>query len=567
MSSIIASVAFKSIFSEAVEYLKRKIPSLKITKANINEAYLKSSNVENVKTIWQVDKNINLNEFYYPSKIFVSGSKVLVDSLSSFPPNGKVVIQGIAGQGKSILLRYLVGKELKYGNKIPLFIELRKISDKKTLEKLILESVSELGIDVGDSQLNYIFKSNKFSLILDAFDEIPEKEVKAAVTYLEFLCSKYFSQQIIVSSRPNSDIQMITYFDVYNLAPLGPRDFTPILTKFFDNQENIIDDIILSINNNTSNMEQLLTTPLLLTLLTITYKSYNRIPLQLHEFYENLFHLLVSRHDSTKPGFRRKYKSELNERELEDLFCAFSFYCMKMGKVSLTSREANNAVSDAIHITNIKGVYESDFLNDCIRNTSLILKEGLEYHFIHKSIREYHAASYIKFSPTELKEKFYSNALRHSSKYYNELQFLSVIDEHSYNQLFLLPLYRMIFSKFSFDSKSNKIDKASFDNIQLEADKDYGNLVSVNFGDLHEIDISYFGVNTAIFEVIVNNYVEIDFKQKAENYKLKDVDLSNRIRNKIEKVIITWCVENFDKYILICESVRNRENIIEQIDF
>ena len=115
MNSIFASIAFNSIFSEAVEYLKRKIPSLKIAKANINDAYLKASNVENVKTIWQVDKNINLNDFYYPSKILVSGNKVLVDSLTSFPPNGKVVIQGIAGQGKSILLRYLVGKELKHG--------------------------------------------------------------------------------------------------------------------------------------------------------------------------------------------------------------------------------------------------------------------------------------------------------------------------------------------------------------------------------------------------------------------------------------------------------------------
>ncbi len=567
MDSIIISVAFKAIFSEATEYLKSKIPTLKIAKSNISDVYLKASNVENVKTIWQVDKNINLNEFYYPSKILVSGNKVLVDSLNSFPPNGKVIIQGIAGQGKSILLRYLAGKELKDGNKIPLFIELRKVSNKLTLERLILESISELGIDIDASQLSYIFKSNKFSLILDAFDEIPEKEIKATITYLEYLCSKYFSQQVIISSRPNSDIQMVTYFNVYNLAPLGPKDFTPILTKFFDNQKSIIDEIILSINKNTSNIEELLTTPLLLTLLTITYKSYNRIPMQLHEFYENLFHLLVSRHDATKPGFRREYKSELNEREIEDLFCAFSFYCMKMGKVSLTSKEANNAVLDAISITNITSVDGSDFLNDCVSNTSLILKEGLSYHFIHKSIREYHAASYIKYSPTELKEKFYSSAVWNSSKYYNELQFLSVIDQHSYNQLFLLPLYRIIFSKFNFDCNTNKIDKSSFDNIEIEADEDYGNLVSVNFGDLHEIDISYFGVNTAIFEVIVNNFGEIDFKQKASKYVLKDVDLSSSIRDKIEKEIVTWCIENHKKYIQLCKSVRNKESIIEQIDF
>lgn len=567
MSNILTSVIFKKLYNEAITYLKKNtIPTLKIKLKSIDNIYLKASNVENIKTIWQVDKKINLNDFYYPSKILVEMREISIESLSDFPSNGKIVIQGTAGQGKSIFLRYLVGKELKEGGTIPLFIELRKISEKNSLEVLIKESIIELGIDISSSQVKFIFESRKFSLILDAFDEIQESEIKNTITYIESLCSKYHHQKMIISSRPHSDIQMVTYFEVYDLVELNPSDFQPIISKFFGNEKAVVDDIILSINKNSTNIKNLLTTPLLLTLLAITYKSYNRIPQQLHEFYENLFYLLINRHDSTKPGFRREYKSNLNEREIENVFCAFSFYCMKEGKDSLNKRDAIEMVSNAMKLLNIENPNESDFLSDCIKNTCLIVKEGFDYHFIHKSIREYHAASYIKYSSYELKEKFYSAAILNSSRYSNELLFLKVLDEHLYNKLFLLPLYFKIFSMFDFNNKTKKINKKIFDNIEIVADG-YGNVTSVSFEGTYSIDTSYFGLNEKIFNIIISNFHNINFKKKSTSYKLKDVDISNFVRNEIEKSIVKWCNDNYINYSNLSTIVINQSEIIEKMDF
>lgn len=567
MGSIIASVAFKKTFKEVVRYLKEKaIPSLKIELADVNNSYLKASNVENVKTIWQVDKKVNLNEFYYPSSIFVDANKILVESLEALPSNGKIVIQGIAGQGKSIFLRYLVGKELKEGKKIPLFVELRKISSKISLKKLIRDSVREVGIDIDISHLGYVYKSNKFTIILDAFDEIPESELKRTLTYLESLCAKFYNQQIIISARPYSDIQMVPYFNVYDLAPLKPKDFKPILLNFFDGNVDTVDKIISSINKNSANIEQLLTTPLLLTLLSVTYKSYNKVPSQLHEFYENLFHLLVNRHDSTKPGFRREYKSKLNERELEELFCAFSFFCMKGGQDSFKKREAIQIVNMAMKLANIKSASENDFLRDCVKNTCLIVEEGFYYHFIHKSIREYHAASYIKYSSSDLKEKFYSAAVLNSAKYNNELYFLSIIDKYLYNKFFLLPLYRKIFSLFSYDEKTKEIDISCFNNIEISADE-YGNVNSVDFDGIHDVDTSYFTVNKQIYDIILSNFHNIDFRITASSYRLKDIDISSYVRDEIKKAMVKWCSNTYEIYKNLCLEVDNEKRIIEELKF
>ena len=107
------STLFKKLI-EDIYQLARKKASLakKLKNLNPNQAYLTASNVEKVKTIWQIDKEVCLREFYYPTKIEVDREIILLESLAELPANGKMVVQGTAGQGKSILLRYLTGTEL-----------------------------------------------------------------------------------------------------------------------------------------------------------------------------------------------------------------------------------------------------------------------------------------------------------------------------------------------------------------------------------------------------------------------------------------------------------------------
>ena len=94
-SQVIATELFKLSLNECISHLKKKKPNIKdFNQSDINNAYIKARNIEMVKTIWQIDRSVNLNEFYYPSKIRVESKKIPVESLASFPENSKVVIQG-----------------------------------------------------------------------------------------------------------------------------------------------------------------------------------------------------------------------------------------------------------------------------------------------------------------------------------------------------------------------------------------------------------------------------------------------------------------------------------------
>lgn len=438
VATAVTAEGFKLALSELIGFLKNKSSKYVNLKLEPNKVYSKAISVENVKTIWQVDRAVNLNDFYYPSKIELDSKKVIITGLNDFPPSCRIVVQGTAGQGKSIFLRYLTGQELRSGKRIPIFVELRKISKKNTLQSLMIDSLNDIGISADSTTLDYILESGQFSILLDAFDEIPEEQIKETLTYLDLISVRFQSLQIVVSSRPKAEIQKSPAFDVYSLCKTAPSDFRPILEKFFDDPATV-DEVVSSIHKSAKSIADIITTPLLLTLLTITYKGYNKIPETPHEFYEKLFPLLVHRHDSTKPGFIREYRSQLNEHQLEKIFHAFCFYCSISDLVSLTRTEAFEQTIKAQKITKIKASSPVDFMTDCVRNTCLVVEEGYDFHFIHKSIREYHAAKFISDRGTSIKKKFYAEASNNHHKYTEELKYLSEIDSDDYNEFFFAP--------------------------------------------------------------------------------------------------------------------------------
>ena len=561
--------------TDAYNFFKSKSSKFaKIRGFDVEEVYLKASQVENVKTIWQVDKSVNLKEFYYPSRLKLNSNTLSdLNSLSDLPENGKIVIQGTAGQGKSILARFLTGKALREGVIIPLFIELRKITERASLETLIHNAILNIGITIDKQDIYLVFESNKFTLILDAFDEIPELCVKDTLNYIENLSSLYHSQQLIITSRPNSEIQKVNCFEVYNLAILEASDFKAMLSKLFDEQGSV-EIILKSIHDSSSRIEQLLTTPLLLTLLAITYKSYNKIPTQLHEFYENLFHLLVNRHDATKPGYNREYKSGLNEKELEELFKAFCFYATLKGQTSLTKSEVFEVFKKAKDISGLPDVNDLDFITDCKNNTCLILEEGFQYHFLHKSIMEFHAASYISSSPQKLKEKFYYMVRGGQHQFWVELNFLKVLDEYNYNSLFLIPEYESQFEKLGVGSGDvstltlqNLLNTSTF---EISSKVTSGRKVSTfTFGDTQIPSVFQYLVFNKVANKIIKHLRDFETSEliKDQNYPMLDMIEKIGMTEELLAVAEAGLKEDFKVYNKAKDYLKSKELLINAIDF
>jgi hypothetical protein len=78
-------------------------------------------------------------------------------------------------------------------------------------------------------------------------------------------------------------------------------------------------------------------------------------------------------------------------------------------------------------------------IEDIVKITCLVLEEGEECKFIHKSVQEYYSACFIKGQPDESVKRFYDHSLSKWTSWSQELDFLSMIDKYRFLKWFFIP--------------------------------------------------------------------------------------------------------------------------------
>lgn len=504
---------------------------------HINTLYEKIRSIQKVKTIWQIDREVNLMRFYYPSKLIIGTidpdrdnrfeetiETKLIDQIDQIPGKSNAILQGTAGQGKSIFLRYLCSQELRRGSKIPIFFELRKIQKEKTLKHHLFEILDAWGFEINEELFDFFAGTGKFIFLLDGFDEIEPSLVKDIITELELISEKYANLQIIITSRPDSGIERSTFFRVYHLAPLTERDHEGILNKLLDGDDKQAQTILDALKDSSTEIKQLLTTPLLMTLLVISYKAEQKIPEQFSDFYEHLFQTLLSRHDKSKPGYIRPKKSSLNERKMQEFFEAFCFLASKKAITTMSYDEIHSLAEDAVKLSTIKCDANS-FIEDVSKIACLVVKEGWNFHFIHKSVREYHAAIFIARRPDDFAKSFYNAMLQGKWDIWRqELFFLSQVDKYRFSKYFAIPHIEITFDAILTDDSDNYkalgislFDKVTNDNLMRFTDNPVSleSMTQLTGNDFfNHID----NFETALFRLMVNHENRFGIN-KTEFYK------------------------------------------------
>lgn len=414
---------------------------------------------DKIKTIWQKNKEVRLSRIYYPSHVsFPEGVTKQINSLSHLPRSGNLVIQGTVGQGKSVFLRHLCIQELRQAGsgRIPIFIEFRLIDAKDGLPGAIVRSFDALGFKVSDELLDFYASSGSIVLLLDAFDELADDLVSTVFRDMEILATKYPSLQMIVTSRPNRAIQNSGLFSVISLAPLSPKDFDPFLEKInVDAAQR--QQLIVAINQSSSGVSGLLTTPLMLTLVVMLYAAEKSIPSELPDFFEALFQTVFTAHDKQKPGLVRLHKTGLSERKLQKLFEAFCFMGMQQGCVrSFGLEQYNKAFELALKYSDGQCASD-DFRNDITQVACLMQEEGFDITFVHQSIQEYYAAAFIRHCHDDAAEKFYTTIVS-GMEYHRWAQvvvFLKQIDAYRWAKFFRVPVIDTVLSYLCVDAMSD----------------------------------------------------------------------------------------------------------------
>ncbi len=433
--------AFSKFVTEAFSKVKSTAQFAVRNRANeriISKFYSQVSKVRLVKTLWQIDKPVDIGTFYCESHVNIRETRKKVGSMADLEGLGNLLIEGIAGQGKSIFLRYLCGVELVRGEYIPILIELRRLRGKSNLQNHVLLAMAEYGLKLTAEEFQELASSGRILLLLDAFDEVAEEDKPHVVDQIEHLVKTHEGLRLIVSSRPNNGLEVSPVFQVVKLSDLERDEYKAVIFKLLEDQK-IAGELIKQVQAHHGDVKELLKTPLLVTLLVINYKSFQEVPAQLSGFYDSLFKLLLQRHDGTKPGYRRQRLCALNDTEYRLAFEAFCYLAKQHRGVSYNHQQVYSTAKDALGVITAKDDAEK-YLSDIVKITCLIVKDGEEYRFIHKSVQEYYGACFIKSRPDILAEKIYPRLFNSvGADWRQELNFLSEIDAYRFRKFGLAP--------------------------------------------------------------------------------------------------------------------------------
>lgn len=424
-----------SLFQQAKTIVSKNIAEMSAAKLSHGLTH-RAQDISQVKTLLCLEQPVLITDFYSPQHIIdPSGERRALQSPDSIKEFRRLVVAGVAGQGKSILFRYLALHDLA-NKRLPLFIELRNFDHAKSVRNLLLTEIETLGFVSNDEILDFLLDSGRCILYLDAFDEIPHTLQSKARKEIEDIARKHATCTILVSTRPTLSIESSNLFRVAKLDNLRPEEAKAALRKMCAESDDV-QKIEQELENANHRIANLLTTPLMVALLLLHHRLSGEFPETEQAFFGDLFDVLLRRHDQTK-GYLRKRHSAASELELHDMFGYTSFACRQKGAVVMARSELVKVVDSG------REFYRKDYdsgqvLQDIIEGTNLLLEEGASCRFAHKAIQEFYAARFLIGQPDQNIQQFLNNRIQKWEQWEQLLEFIELINPNVFYKYFLIP--------------------------------------------------------------------------------------------------------------------------------
>jgi len=355
----------------------------------------------------------NLLEIFQPLTISNNESTIQIKSIKDIFKNQFITLIGSAGSGKSTLIKFLFIDCIKNKYAIPIKIELRYLNDYgKSLTEYLHEKIFKLNsIATEDFLIERILEQENFVFFFDGYDEINSKSREKRTKEIDGFVKKYNKHKYILTSRPYTNIELLPLFHNYELQDLNDEEIIEFVKKQIPKKENELQEKIItaiSLDRN-ENYKSFLRNPLLLSMFILTFQSYSDIPQKRSEFYRQVFDTLFSLHDSmSKLAYVREKVSGLSKDEFEDIlgmFCFISYFeerfSFKKTYINVTLRKIKQK-KKFIKFNNEK------IIEDLKVAINILILDGTEYNFPHRSLQEYFASLYISKLNKENKLAIYT---------------------------------------------------------------------------------------------------------------------------------------------------------------
>ena len=174
----------------------------------------------------------------------------------------------------------------------------------------------------------------------------------------------------------------------------------------------------------------------------LTFRDIAHIPSKLSIFYDQAYESLFQKHDALKGGFQRDRQTELDIQDFARVFSAFCVQSYDERRFAFTHSQALRYFDQARNISSLE--FDSEgVLQDSMQAVCLMIEDGLEIGFAHRSFQEFFVARFISSSPPETKGKLIERFAQ-SGEVDEVMQLLFEMDQYAVEEHYLLPAIEKI---------------------------------------------------------------------------------------------------------------------------
>jgi hypothetical protein len=342
-----------------------------------------------------------LDDYYIPLTIVRPSAPDDSYTISDFPTefistNERILVVDTAGMGKTTLLKVLFLNCVRQQNGIPIYVELRKLSRKRSLLDFIVDQLSDLDGNQKKDLLFNLIKSGEFIFFLDGYDEIPEVERTEVTADLQDFIRRASKNIFVMTSRDEIGLTSFPSFQRFTINPLKKNEAYALLEKYADG--NLAKTLIAKLElPQYSGIHEFLENPLLTSLLYKSFEFKATIPLKKHIFYRQVFEALYEVHDLTKEGgeYNRPKRSGLDIDRFERILRFLGYLTYRAAKIEFSKDDLLEFINSAKKLASESKAQSSRILHDLIHAVPLMNVDGNYVRWSHKSIQEYFAAQYL----------------------------------------------------------------------------------------------------------------------------------------------------------------------------
>jgi len=351
---------------------------------------------------------VDLYTYYEPTGIACGKRKIETPSfIQCVEVSNRVILSGSGGSGKSVALRHLFLDCIRAKQFVPVMVELRDLNDMGSdisLDDAIDNTLNTFGFNTSGTFVKRAKEAGHFCFFFDGYDEVNPALRKKVMDQISSLSKKFVSCPVFLTSRPDDILSNNDEFSIFQMLPLELESALRLIAKLPFDQE-IKDKFSKKLEDGLFQKHQsFLSNPLLLSIMLLTYGENAEIPTKLSIFYNQAYEALFQRHDANKGGYSRKRLTDLDIQDFSRVFALFALqtYEKRLFRMSRTvclgfiekSRDGLNKKFKAEH-----------YLRDLLSAACLLVEDGLDIAFSHRSFQEYFVALQICSAAPQVQEK------------------------------------------------------------------------------------------------------------------------------------------------------------------